>query len=82
MNTPEGAEALNGKEIKKPQNGFKDPSETGGSLSDTDQSILANKKKLELIGDEEDAKINAMVDQFKKASDKSNKDYEQRKAAI
>ncbi len=82
LNSPEAAEALIGKEIKKPKGEFESPAESGKGLGDTDQSILANKKKLELINDEEDAKINEMVDQAKKASEKANKDYEQRKAAI
>lgn len=70
-----------GREIIRPESEFKDSSEKGG-LGGTDQAILALKKKLELINDEEDAKINAMIDQFKKASEKQNKEYEQRKAAI
>jgi hypothetical protein len=72
---------LLGREIIRPESEFKDSSEKGG-LGGTDQAILALKKKLELINDEEDAKINAMIDQFKKASEKQNKEYEQRKAAI
>ena len=70
-----------GREIIRPESEFKDSSEKGG-LGGTDQAILALKKKLELINDEEDAKINAMIDQFKKTSEKQNKEYEQRKAAI
>jgi hypothetical protein len=60
---------LLGREIIRPESEFKDSSEKGG-LGGTDQAILALKKKLELINDEEDAKINAMIDQFKKASEK------------
>lgn len=41
-----------------------------GGLGDEDQGIQANKKKLELIGEEEDAKINSMVTQFKGKSEK------------
>jgi hypothetical protein len=52
---------LLGKDIIRPDSEFKDSSENGG-LGGTDQAILANKKKLELINDEEDSKINAMID--------------------
>jgi hypothetical protein len=70
---------LNGKDIIKPKdsNGF----EFGG-LGDNDEAIIANKKKLELINEEEDAKVNSMINQFKSQSEKKTKEYEQRKAAI
>jgi len=51
-------------------------------LGSKDEVIVSNKKKLELVNEEEDNKIKTMVDQLRKECEIQNKDYEQRKSAI